>query len=214
MHSYVDRSSQTARKTGAWRFLFHLWLTTVAVVVASSLAPPLALAQGQDPELCGEFETGLGEKDNSIKDCTGDLISEQLGLINAVDEFLVTMQGITALSYTREASELHDDLAERVRLLKSQHGRAQGANDDTEDLEYEELVEKADKETGGKCKFQEIEEYADAEEPEVFDFLPAGLENPDGKFSDGECNSFTAFDPSRGKDVRIHERSNNKPILR
>ncbi len=95
MKSRIDRLFRTPRNSDARPFMLPGWLVALALVGGLSLAPIPASAQ--DPPLCGEFSPAPGETDNSIKECTDDLLTEQLELINAVDEFLGTMQQVALL---------------------------------------------------------------------------------------------------------------------
>ena len=184
------------------RLLKWIGLATLMAFVA---AAPATLTAQPPAEECGQVSDGGGGTKASMKECTNEILDEQELLIDAVEDLVIEMQAMGSLSLTRERSEVEDDLEARIQSLRDEHGRARGANNDIEELDYEDMIASVDKEKGGKCVWMEEAEVT----ADPLAFLPRGLSNPSNKLGDGDCNAFDAFDDLRNKPVKVHERNEN-----
>ncbi len=191
-------------------------------VFALVLATSTGLAQSTS-EPCGQVTRAAGQTETSIQACTGELLDEQLLMINAVERMgaqlrainlsMLAAQGTTAgqRAWLLGYMSANDD---DIQLMRDQLARARQENLAVEDSDYDVAFEKGDQQKGENCKFSDMpffEALAGEFPPGLKPYSGAAF---DPKFGDGRCNVFKARidDPGEPDDnevVRVNERSEN-----
>jgi hypothetical protein len=184
------------------------FLAVFLVAMATSWAAPRS-------EDCGQADNAVGETETSVSTCVDELLTAQLGMINAVEDVVIEMQGVNLSFFGAERlglrqSTMQEDLMAHIQLLRDEHGRAMAASKSVEEADYEEAFAKADQEKGKNCGLSDLPFKESLEGSD-----PPGLRDPDpSKFGDGKCNVFEAIvdipgAPNDGDVVHVNERREN-----
>jgi hypothetical protein len=187
-------------------FQWTLW--TVAASLAAFLATTPVSSAAPKTEDCEQGAVAIAPVDTSLGACMDKIILEQGLLLAEAAELVTAAEEVKSLYLGRAKKETDDDLQTRIDTIAEEQKRAEEASTDTEDADYEEMIEQADKEKdrqGEKCKGKWVESGEVMSEPE--DFLPPGFSNPDDRLGDGECKFFFAEDQFGHTDVKVQERS-------
>lgn len=157
-------------------------------------------------------------EDGSIGSCVGDLLDEELEMIDQVELLLRDMQAMGLLSLAQDrfamasaGPDTQADFFARINTLRNEHARAMAANDATPDSEYDEMFQQADKEKGKNCKFSDINFFNSVLDANG-DPDPAllGLKSipTSSKFGNGKCDIFEAVN-LEDETVKVNERKEN-----
>jgi hypothetical protein len=172
--------------------------TASAIVLAGAFVLWASPAKAQGSAECGAST-------DSIKACADEIFTAQIDLLNEVEGLITETQGLRMYALGAQASQVDDDLMERIEALRDERKRGKEANDDAEEADYDEMIGQANRQKGKKCKWEEVLEVDD--DPEGF--VPTGLTliYPT-KLGNEKCDVFTALDAG-GKTVKVHERKQN-----
>jgi len=174
-------------------------ITTASAIVLAGVfvlsAPP---ANAQSSVACGAST-------DSIKACADEIFTAQVDLLNEVEGLINDTQSLRMYALGAQASQVDDDLLERIDALREERQRGKDANDDAEEADYDEMIAQANRQKGKKCKWEEVLE--DDDDPEAF--VPTGLTlNYPTNLGNGKCDVFTAKD-ANNETVKVHERKQN-----
>ncbi|MDP2622617.1 MAG: hypothetical protein Q8Q29_02330, partial [Actinomycetota bacterium] len=125
-------------------------LVVFLVAMSTSWAAP-------PTEDCGQVDNGSGKTATSVSACMDQLLAAQLGMIDAVEDVVIEMEGVRrsfsgAERFGLRQSATQEDLSAHIQLLRAEHGRAMAASKAVEEADYEEAFARADQEKGKNCK--------------------------------------------------------------
>ena len=152
------------------------WIV-MASLAAFLAATPATLAAPQTDD-CEEDAVGFKPVDTSIGTCMDKIIEEQGFLLEEAAELVAEVQEVKSLYLGRARRDTDDDLQTRIDALREEQKRAVAASEDTADVDYDDMIEEADKETGQngqKCTGKWVESEEVLSDPEAF--LPPGFSN-------------------------------------
>jgi hypothetical protein len=190
--------------------IYKLYKAFLTIFVLSAFVLGISAACLAEPPPSCDQDNGTPEA-KPLKACEEKLNYKQGALINALDGFIDEMENtpgvnMSGLYVTNSKTGATSDLKEHMEKLRREHGRAQAAIEESEEEDFEDMIEQAGKEKGKKCKgWKEADEVADR--PGAY--MPLGLfktNPPDDRLGDGECNGFYALDEN-GVEVWVRERS-------
>ncbi len=172
--------------------------TASAIILAGVFVLWASPANAQSSVECGAST-------DTIKACADEIFTAQIDLLDQVEGLINDTQSLRMYALGTQASQVDDDLLERIKALREERQRGKDANDDAEEADYDEMIAQANRQKGKKCKWEEVLE--DDDDPEAF--VPTGLtlEYPTNLGND-KCDVFTAKDAA-GKKVKVHERKQN-----
>ncbi|MDH3593424.1 MAG: hypothetical protein OEM93_01100 [Rhodospirillales bacterium] len=197
-------------------------MKSFSCIVMASLAACLAATSmtwaAPPSDDCEEDAVGLKPADTSLGTCMDKIVEEQGLLLEEAAKLVTGVEEVKSLYLGRARSDTDDDLQTRIEALEKEQERAVTASLDTEDLDYDDMIEQADKEKGRndkKCKGRWVEFEEVESDPEAF--LPPGLrlKFPPGQsnLGNGNCDKFEALDRD-SRDVTVRERNLNNVCLR
>ncbi len=172
--------------------------TASAIALAGVFALSASPANAQSSVECGAST-------DSIKACADEIFTAQTDLLNEVKGLINDTQGLRMYVLGAQASQVDEDLLERIEALEEERKRGKAANDDAEEGDYEEMIAQANRQKGKKCRWEELE----IEDGDKEAFVPAGLTliYPT-KLGNNTCDAFDTED-ANGKKVKVHERKQN-----